>query len=445
MREEKSGGQVNHVYGYEYSSSPVWSIDPRTIVNYRTQVDIQRSDVTKVTPDSSGFRNPTPYVASGTVHVPGSIVAQLTSSYFDDHPNVMRMRYYHTGCTGVLRTVNNTSVVYPVNTGLPSIALTGSDWDKHEQRSIMSARNAIADRRAAFAESLAELRSGISDLGKGLKANADILLGIMQRDPDRVLRNFKKVNVKPTSRQRRNVKRVIGNKTRLPAQHLASSLIAIEWGLTPLIEDMDRLAKNIDGKLLSGSLRVNGKGISYEEIDESADSGHALMYNAQVPLRTQRTGRRGVYTSLWFEIDSVGLRTLTQLGLMDLPQVAWAVVPWSFAVDWVIPISTWLKSLTATFGLKYKGGTSTGFVRVRDVTSQSGGIKFVPPNTKYGAPSGTLRITPEFTSRFAMQRKVHPSEPFPDFPSVKDPFGAYQASMSAALLVSQIRALPNSK
>lgn len=63
--------------------------------------------------------------------------------------------------------------------------------------------------------------------------------------------------------------------------------------------------------------------------------------------------------SLWARIDPNyrGTRSLNQLGLVNPASLAWELVPWSFVVDWVLPIGPVLQALTAPAGLLFVDGS----------------------------------------------------------------------------------------
>ena len=50
------------------------------------------------------------------------------------------------------------------------------------------------------------------------------------------------------------------------------------------------------------------------------------------------------------------LRSANQFGLVNPMQLAWELVPWSFVVDWFMPIGNVLSALTASAGLDFVGG-----------------------------------------------------------------------------------------
>lgn len=68
---------------------------------------------------------------------------------------------------------------------------------------------------------------------------------------------------------------------------------------------------------------------------------------------------------IYSEVRSSELHSLTQIGLTDPLQVAWALVPFSFVLDWFLPIGSVLEGLGATKGLDFVSGTATTAVKFR--------------------------------------------------------------------------------
>jgi hypothetical protein len=61
----------------------------------------------------------------------------------------------------------------------------------------------------------------------------------------------------------------------------------------------------------------------------------------------RKTSYDGVYT-----ISSIPIKLLTIVGLSDPLSVAWEVVPFSFVLDWFLPIGNYIESFSAERGLK---------------------------------------------------------------------------------------------
>ncbi|DAD52687.1 maturation protein [ssRNA phage SRR7976301_4] len=69
-----------------------------------------------------------------------------------------------------------------------------------------------------------------------------------------------------------------------------------------------------------------------------------------------------------FRIDMVlvnsQLATLDSLGLANPFQLGWELIPYSFVVDWMLPLGNFLSGLSASFGLSFKGASLTTWTKV---------------------------------------------------------------------------------
>lgn len=61
-------------------------------------------------------------------------------------------------------------------------------------------------------------------------------------------------------------------------------------------------------------------------------------------------------TVYYAKISDAKLVALNQLGLINPLTIAWELVPFSFVVDWVVPIGSYLESLSATVGTDFVAG-----------------------------------------------------------------------------------------
>lgn len=66
---------------------------------------------------------------------------------------------------------------------------------------------------------------------------------------------------------------------------------------------------------------------------------------------------------LWGRISCSQLASLNQLGFLNPALIAWELVPFSFVIDWVVPIGRYLESLTATSGVTFHDGFQTCVVK----------------------------------------------------------------------------------
>ena len=77
--------------------------------------------------------------------------------------------------------------------------------------------------------------------------------------------------------------------------------------------------------------------------------------------------RQDVWVSLWYSLNNPGLATQSQLGLLNPLEIVWECLPYSFVVDWAIPVGAWMSSLTADAGFSFKGGSRSTKIVLDDV------------------------------------------------------------------------------
>jgi hypothetical protein len=133
--------------------------------------------------------------------------------------------------------------------------------------------------------------------------------------------------------------------------------LAMQYGWTPLMSDVDSAAR-----ILAEGLGDWRYGASYERAYPYGWAFSGLPSYMQV----ERKGVRKLRLRLDFEVDNSNAMTFDQLGLTSAPAIVWELVPWSFVVDWFVPIGDWLSSLGLLIGADFKGGSFTDYYKYTD-------------------------------------------------------------------------------
>jgi hypothetical protein len=148
------------------------------------------------------------------------------------------------------------------------------------------------------------------------------------------------------------------NKTK--AKDSAGMWLEYTFGWVPLVSDIGNAVDVLQGP--APSPVVKGRGRVYAEIPFKYDS---LFVNNQRYNRSEGTlsTRIGVQYVARILIDNPDLYLANQLGFVNPAQVLWDAVPFSFVVDWFLPVNRFLGNLTYDVGLKVvdKGYTTTVF------------------------------------------------------------------------------------
>lgn len=378
-----------------------------------------RSDITINPVEVDGWRKPSPYVATLTASDPGEIHAVV------DYTNNRKL-YTESGKVGAW----NTGPYFAITeSALKERFPTSSDVDA----AVIQARNNVADRVASFGESLVELTQALKGLA-GLAGSIDSFIqAAMAKDYKRVADSL------GIPRNARKHRRAVVRYNGMGIPTVANAFLCWNFGLSPIIEDMVALA------VLMGNgkpLRVTGKSLYRPR---GWKSQKPLTYTSQVPptafwydINYIRKSEVGVTARLDYEISLEGLRNLTSYGLLDVPATLWAVVPYSFLVDFVLPVSEVLRSLTATFGLSYKGGSATRFCTIDDKFVNSRQMPDVA-----GIKCREFRLSAGDLRGVHMERIVFKTDPNPVTLWIKDPISAFSASTVFALLAQSLEGKTN--
>lgn len=136
-------------------------------------------------------------------------------------------------------------------------------------------------------------------------------------------------------------------------------------------------------------------------------------------------------TYFYFVLNSLKLRNTQELGLINPAEVVWELLPYSFVVDWAIPVGSWLSGLTADVGLTYKSGCTSSRVtgRIVNVLKPHDGS-----HTKLLSFSGRFNLA----QMKYFRRVVYPTLPVPGF-YVKNPVSKLHVLNGLALLSQAFR------
>lgn len=106
------------------------------------------------------------------------------------------------------------------------------------------------------------------------------------------------------------------------------------------------------------------------------------------------------------------LSTLASLGMTNPLEVIWEAVPFSFMIDWAVPIGDWLSAMDATLGYKFLSGSC----------SESKLAEFLVNSRLNDTP--THYCSGEFHGRArsrSLSRTVYLDSPIPAAPRIKNP------------------------
>lgn len=161
-----------------------------------------------------------------------------------------------------------------------------------------------------------------------------------------VLRAFRAVR----KGQFRHAAGILGlRKHKLPSSRkVAEHWLALQYGWRPLVNDIYDSCKLLQNGLTTASQLFDVR-TSWSEA-ESKSVPHA-DFKSSVTDTTVRCGGK-----LWYRISDATTSYLSQLGLINPAEVAWELLPWSFVIDWFIPVGSFLEAMSARVGITFHDG-----------------------------------------------------------------------------------------
>lgn len=135
------------------------------------------------------------------------------------------------------------------------------------------------------------------------------------------------------------------------------------------------------------------------------------------------------FAKVFYSIDDNFVSRINQVGLLNPLEIAWALTPYSFVVDWFLPVGNMLQALTDRVGVTFIDGCYGTWVEssVRQLPN--------PYGSKYQSPmtSNSQWVT---VDSLAYDRTKMTGFPWPS-PYIKNPFSSTHI-LSAMALIGQL-------
>lgn len=229
------------------------------------------------------------------------------------------------------------------------------------------------------------------------------------------------------NRHRREVERVRESDL---GRFAANSWLELQYGWKPLLSDVYSHAEALAEQMVArgNELRyVSAKrsGKISKTFDQNEGLGETWSMYRQVRIETY------CMMGVWYRLKDGVLNPINTFGLNNPLTVAWELVPFSFVVDWFLPIGNALEQLTATSGLVFsRGYKSTRTVRdVKIIIRQVGPYKPDSNFTRVWGGNCTGSWREMYISRSALG-----DFPPPQLPQFKDPRSFSHAASAISLL-----------
>jgi hypothetical protein len=132
---------------------------------------------------------------------------------------------------------------------------------------------------------------------------------------------------------------------------LANRWLEYQFAWHPMMQDMHASAKLIHEGFRKKAFMFSAVRTTSDRKECKPSSGWVTSIKGQSTLSCR--------IKCYAAIDDEILAGLSSVGLIDPLTVAWELVPYSFLVDWFLPIGNFIQSIGAVNGLRFIGGSIT--------------------------------------------------------------------------------------
>lgn len=224
---------------------------------------------------------------------------------------------------------------------------------------------------------------------------------------------------------------VLKTKKRLLNTNLdtvAGDVLAYNFGIVPLLSDAYGAGVAL-AKLASDDQSDKVVVRSTSTQTDNSESTVVDLPNVRRIVRRVECEVKISYV-LEYRVKNGDLSELQKLGLINPAEIAWEALPWSFAIDWFLPIGNYITSLSADAGLEFVTGTKTTTITKRYTTQITllGDATWDTYSTFEGDICGSK-------TEVTKDRVVLTAPPVPRLPQFKSPISATHIVESLALLV----------
>lgn len=215
----------------------------------------------------------------------------------------------------------------------------------------------------------------------------------------------------------------IGLSPRKMGKDNAKTTLEIQYGWRPLMQDIYGAAESLRKGVQEAGVLVK---VTSRQVDDTMESG-SYVATGDFNWQWQKQYNRRVQVSLWYRVDNPELTKASELGFVDPASIIWELVPFSFLVDWIVPVGDFLSALSASAGTQFVSGTATFSTRVTLKQKLKGYVAFRGGGKETGDANASC-----VSSKFRMIRDTYPSSPFPT-PYYKNPLSFQHAVNAVAL------------
>lgn len=201
---------------------------------------------------------------------------------------------------------------------------------------------------------------------------------------------------------------------------LADLWLQYSYGWKPLASDLYELhAAAVADLKKPVVIKATGHGLS----------SNSVRFNWNNTYWHEGVTETSFKTRLYAGVSNPYIAGLSNAGLINPLSIAWEVVPFSFVLDWIIPIGNTLQAITAGVGLNFIGGYTSNHTKDHLTMYRSDIRSSTSANDYWWEKAGSYQ-----EMGFSFHRQCHASLPMPELYANVTPYSTPRALNAIALL-----------
>lgn len=293
------------------------------------------------------------------------------------------------------------------------LSATVSQKDKIQNQAIIKALGKLKDQKVNLAQAFAEREQTINLL---VKNGTKVFLGLEDVIHGRFIEAARRFGLPRPTRYTRFGRKRNGGWYR---KNISQAWLELQYGWLPLLSDVYGSAEALAEHDLDNPDRYNITVKAMAKVVVQHEKVRSLVNATKVDnlvLYSDLESEAEAHVRLDYIMVNDALRSLQELGITNPLNLAWELLPYSFAVDWFLPVGAWLQTLDAALGLHFRGGSMTVYER-REARHQ-----YLVNSPATGSQAGwrTLNAKGNSSNR-TLNRTIFVESPLPKHPSFKNP------------------------
>lgn len=317
---------------------------------------------------------------------------------------------------------------YPMTlfTGISDLIGYMGNWDYPEIAAAVSHMkqkliSRIKDQKVNVAQAAAEFRQTASTVTNVARRLASAILSVKRGNMRQAARDLTGEGARRTGRASNRL---------VSSGSVANDWLQLQYGWKPLLSDVYGACEEL-ARLTTYNPKV------YSVSASAKEESHAVLPPINTPpsswgpsIHGKKSVKASCRGTVELEMAAEWLATLARTGITNPAALAWELVPYSFVVDWFLPVGNYLSSWDYDAGLRFRRGWYTVKVEV-DAQWKAESTVVGTPGVEVSTFHGDGELTGHARS---FQREIMGNFPQMGYPSFKDPRSLLHAANAIALL-----------